>query len=324
MNKIMEIVFGSKLYGTDSELSDTDIKGIYLPSIDECILGTAKKSVSDSTGDDFSKNSAEDCDYESYSLQYFLQLASKGEMIVIDCIHSEASIKTSPEWEYIRANRKDFYTKNLKGYIGYVRKQVAKYGFKGTRLAVLENVMQVVRNVTKDSSQKLGTIWSDLPEGEFIIKGKEPIGTGGRMYEICGKKMSETSSISYFYDMVSTYYDSFGERAKKAKENKGVDWKAVSHAFRACDQLIEIYETGDLKYPLKNAQFIKDVKYGKYHFVNDNLGDLLEEKLAKVEKLAKESDYPDEFDIEKWNKWLVSLYTRTDQITNNLGETYDY
>ena len=31
----MKMKFGSKLYGTDTPLSDTDFKGIYLPTIDE-------------------------------------------------------------------------------------------------------------------------------------------------------------------------------------------------------------------------------------------------------------------------------------------------
>lgn len=45
MNKILEMKFGSHLYGTNTENSDMDFKGIYLPTAREIVLGTYKKTI---------------------------------------------------------------------------------------------------------------------------------------------------------------------------------------------------------------------------------------------------------------------------------------
>ena len=43
MNLIVKSIFGSHLYGTNTENSDTDYKGIYLPSKNDCYLNNVKK-----------------------------------------------------------------------------------------------------------------------------------------------------------------------------------------------------------------------------------------------------------------------------------------
>lgn len=60
--------YGSTLYGTDSESSDTDYRGIYLPSIQDIILNKAKHTISISTGNQHSSNSASDVDVSLFSV----------------------------------------------------------------------------------------------------------------------------------------------------------------------------------------------------------------------------------------------------------------
>ena len=81
--------FGSHLYGTNTEDSDTDYKGIFMPSKRMIYLNRIPKSISansksSSCGD---KNTKEDIDCELYSLHYFIELACKGETVALDMIH---------------------------------------------------------------------------------------------------------------------------------------------------------------------------------------------------------------------------------------------
>jgi predicted nucleotidyltransferase len=46
MNKILEIKFGSALYGTSTPNSDLDLKGIYLPTAKEICLNSYKRTTS--------------------------------------------------------------------------------------------------------------------------------------------------------------------------------------------------------------------------------------------------------------------------------------
>src|SRR6056297_3686368 len=78
--------FGSSLYGTNSENSDIDYKGIFLPNKRELLLGKKMKSYTYSSGNDKGKNTKNDVDIQLWSLHYFIELLSKGETGAIDLL----------------------------------------------------------------------------------------------------------------------------------------------------------------------------------------------------------------------------------------------
>ena len=314
MNIICKVKFGSHLYGTASEKSDTDYKGIYLPTLEDLILQRVSKSINNITKKDVTqKNTKDDVDYEIYSLHNFLHLAYNGETVALDMIHAPKDWEetTSSEWEFIKQNRHLFYTKNLRSYMGYVRTQAAKYGVKGSRLADAEKVLNFLKSFNEQEKQfwKLSDIWDKIPEGEHIkkINIEEARQGDNRALEVCSRKLMADTKIWYSIECVQKFYDSYGERAQMAKDNKGVDFKAVSHAFRAGLQLKEIYETGDLKYPLKDAKFLLDIKQGKYHYANE-LAVQLDKMVNEIETLSNNSKYPEKVDKSFWENWLLSLY----------------
>jgi predicted nucleotidyltransferase len=306
---IAKILFGSRLYGTSTPESDTDYKAIYLPSIEDCILQKVKRSINEDTNKTSERNTKEDTDFETWSLQYFLKMGFVGETAILDLIHAPDSsiIISSPEWEFIRKNRARFYSKNARSYIGYVRKQAAKYGVKGSRLEEGEKVLAFLKN--NEPYIKLAELWDDLPTGEHIKKyDNEAIQADDkRIYDVCGIKMMATQKVSYI-EGLTNFVERYGHRAKLARDNEGIDWKAVSHAYRASYQLKEIYETGDLIYPLKDAEFLLKMKLGGFHYKDDGIGERLDELVSEMEALADASPYPDEADMDFWYDWLLQLY----------------
>jgi len=46
--KVIELTYGSRLYGTTIKGSDHDIKGIYLPSAEDILLQKVRSSISES------------------------------------------------------------------------------------------------------------------------------------------------------------------------------------------------------------------------------------------------------------------------------------
>ena len=83
---IFKCIVGSKLYGTNNENSDTDIKGVFLPDLNDLILGKAPKHYTFSSGSKYDRNDKDDVDETYYSLQYFLELAAKGDTNAIDLL----------------------------------------------------------------------------------------------------------------------------------------------------------------------------------------------------------------------------------------------
>jgi predicted nucleotidyltransferase len=129
---------GSYLYGTNSESSDKDYKGVFLPNLKDLILGKAPKHYTSTTGSFNEKNSSDDVDETYYSLHYFLELAAKGDTNAIDILfaytNNDAIIETSPIWNKIIENIDKILTKNVKAYLGYCKSQCIKYSIKGDKL----------------------------------------------------------------------------------------------------------------------------------------------------------------------------------------------
>jgi hypothetical protein len=320
------MIHGSHLYGLDTPLSDKDYKGVVLPTKEQILFGKGNFSVSDSTGDDKSKNSSDDIDTEMFSLQKFLDLACKGETVAIDMLHAPRSalIETSRLWDELSACRSLFYTKNMNAYLGYVKKQAAKYGVKGSRMGVLEDIMEVVDLFSDESVEyhsldgvggwrsapiKLGAILKRLPitEHSKIVTSQHP-STGEQVfYEVLGRKYQSTLKLDIFMAKIKALYSSYGERARQAKDNEGIDWKAISHALRAGYQLYYIYKDGDFTYPLPETQYILEVKQGKRDFTTDVQFEL-ERVVGEVTKLAGESNLPDKVDTAWVNLLIYNTY----------------
>ena len=314
MKLIMKTIFGSHLYGTASKKSDTDIKGVYLPTLDDLILQKTGKSINNITKKDVNKkNTKDDVDSEIYSLHYFLQLAFKGETVSLDMLHipKRLLLESTPEWDFIYQNRNKFYTKNLKAYLGYCRTQAAKYGVKGSRLADAEKVINYLKTID-NPYLKLSEIWDNIPMGENIkfIEIDNAQQKDKRALEVCSRKIMADTRVIYAIEVVQKFYDSYGERARLAKENKNIDWKSISHAFRAGLQLKEIYETGDLIFPLKEKDFLKKIKQGEFHYQDDGISQMLEDLIDEVEQLSINSNYPEKVDQDFWNDWLIGLYNK--------------
>lgn len=307
--------FGSHLYGTATENSDTDIKGIFLPSKEQCFLNRIPKSITynSKSGTD-NKNTSDDVDIELYSLHYYLELLKKGDTGALDILHAwsndEAIIQHSGIFLELYDNRKDFYTTNLKAFVGYCRTQAAKYGVKGSRLNDSKVVIDYLKyHINAGKNIRLEDIWYSLPIGDHLKKIPADPENGFQfpMYDVCNRKLQSTVTIQYAYDVIEKFYLAYGERAQKAAENKGIDWKAVSHALRCAYQMRSLYREGDIIFPLKEADELLRVKNGECDYMTE-VAPKLENLMDEVEELCSKSNFPKKVDSKKWDKWILSLY----------------
>lgn len=311
MRKIVHMVFGSHLYGTATEKSDRDYKGVFLPDMRSVLLGRIPRALNEKTKKGDGKNTSEDTDQELYSLHYFIELACQGQTVALDMLHAPASAWTaqvSEEWLFLLENRKRFYTRSLKALIGYARRQAAKYGVKGSRLSDGKRVLEFFDKCSGDEALK--QYWDYLPEGEHIHKHAATAQSNNqRLYEVCGKKFVETTHIRFHRDTLRKFVDAYGERARMAERGEGVDWKAVSHAFRAACQVRAILVDGGFEYPLKETARIVQVKTGQVPYLE--AAEELEDLIDGVEVLSQKSTLPDVVDRGFWDDWLVGVMTDT-------------
>lgn len=154
--------------------------------------------------------------------------------------------------------------------------------------------------------KRLKDIWDELPDLEHTqkyIDGK----TGLRMYQVCGKKFQETASVDYVLPILETFIEKYGHRAKLARENNFVDWKAVSHAMRYGLQIKELYETKDIIFPLKQADYLRDIKQGNLHYLKE-VAPELEELMSHLEELSLSTDLPKKPDHKFWETFVYMCH----------------
>src|SRR5690606_13028223 len=108
---------GSHLFGLNTEKSDFDYKGIVIPSKNEILTNTAPKtcyniSIPKAKNE---KNKAGDVDQEYFTLKGFLRLCAEGQTVAVEMLFTpkELWIESSPEWEFMVANRETLIHKNM-------------------------------------------------------------------------------------------------------------------------------------------------------------------------------------------------------------------
>jgi hypothetical protein len=309
----MRTVFGSNLYGTNTPTSDFDYKSVFIPSARDIILQRAKGVVSNSTKTDNTiKNSLEDVDDELFSLYKLMQMLNAGDMIATELLFvpQEKLLVTSPLWNSLVTNRHLLISKEIKGFKGYVSKQVSKYGVKGSRVAAVRLVLESFDAcATQTKIGDYSDYWENLSKtSEFInvVDVPQPSGKSMLHLEVCGRKLPYTVSVKEGINVIQKLFDNYGARALQAENNEGVDWKSVHHAIRVSEQAIELLTTENITFPRPNAEDLLKIRKGSYTF--KIIQERLEENMIIIDNLSTSSKLIEKIDINFVEDILFNAY----------------
>ncbi len=306
MEILAKVQYGSKLYGTDIATSDNDYRAIYLPSLSDCVTGKIKDAWED--------KSEEDTSY--FSLQHFIRIATEGQSLALEMLSAPLSktVASSNVWEFLTRSKEKFYTKNMHSFLGYSKTMASKYSARIERLTGTEDVLNALIKAnglfpTLDNTQRLSDAWDFLPTSLYAEKGvnERASGMDKRIYKVCGRDLQANVTIPYAISVVQMIYNSYGERVRNAKEGI-IEWKSLSHAFRAAYQCLEIVETGDLKFPLKRADWLRDLRLGKIDFFKNELDKKLDDLIIEVQEKLDVSGLPDKCDPEFGHEVIRRAY----------------
>lgn len=313
---ILKTKFGSHLYGTDTPSSDLDYKGIFMETLDNIVLGKASKTIYENKVDKMEngRNSSEAIDCEWIEMRKFIDDCLSGQTYALDMLFSNSFLweSSSQEWEEIVSNRDKLLSKDVKPYIGYCRQQANKYGLKGSRLGELIRLLEWLK--TLPQQDQLIKHIDTFIQSEFVWREQKELNNQGRIIKqdflvVLEKRFPINAIVKKMIESLDSIFSKYGSRAIEAERNNGVDWKAVSHAFRCMYQLEELAETGKIIFPLKDREFLKDVKLGKIDWIilNEQLYSLMEITIKKVEQ----SQYlPDKPNRDFWQNWIIKQYVR--------------
>lgn len=129
-NMILFVRSGSHAYGTNTESSDRNYKGIFIPPLNYHLGIHDFTSVTMSTSNNDKKNSSDDIDVTIYSLKEFFRLAMKGNPNILEMlfVEQEDILYASKEGVQLGLNREEFLsTENIKRSFGGFAKSANKY-----------------------------------------------------------------------------------------------------------------------------------------------------------------------------------------------------
>lgn len=314
MNIIVKAVAGSHLFGTNTEKSDRDFKGVYIPSQEDILLGKVRPSVSIKTNNTGNKNTAEDVDVEYYSLQKFMKMLYEGQTVAIELLWTPNNLilETSTFWEELQRCRGLLMHKQVTAFTAYCKTQADKYGVKGSRMGAVKKVIEFLNDCPQDAQvfRVMESMKEKLSAVEHVKFYTVDTEKGSASFiEVCNRNFQDTTRVGYILHSLVKIYDNYGHRARQAETNEGVDFKALSHAYRVCCQAEEILLDGKLTLPLKpdDRNMVRMIKEKELPFTY--VRDLLEAKLELVAQAQTESKLPDHFDYDSWCKeYVMGVY----------------
>ena len=302
-------MYGSKLFGTDNINSDTDYKGIFIPSKEDVLLKRDIEHYNYNTNT-HSKNEKEDVDLQFYSIYKWFNLLKKGETGVLDLLFSlfreDTHIYTDKFFVTVmKENYQKFYNKKLHSFIGYCVGQSKMYNIKGERFAELHDFVELFRAIEVQNKEvklevyfpKIEHIFSEK-QYKYVKFVKASIARGnqaykeGRYVELLGKRFAGSVTVGYFTKLISEMEEQFGNRTRDAAI--GVDYKALSHAVRIIDEVEELLDDGFITFPLKNRVYVTAIKEG--NIALEEVMAYIDVKLDVVQEKLDNSTLPEKSD----------------------------
>jgi hypothetical protein len=305
---LAKMQFGSQLYGTATASSDTDIKTVYVPAARDILLQRATQNTRHGRAKaPNERNVATDIDAEDVPVQNFLRLLADGHPTMLDMLFAPAANMLAipdPVWHEIVTQRERIVTRRAVRFINYCRTQAKRYGIRGSRLWELRMTIEWLEKmiVLHGEHARLGIAgeamqpWLAARSFAFteIVTRQSAKGESLLHLRCCDKMMPLTASLRSTRAVFCRQFDLYGERARQAETNEGVDWKAVGHAVRLGEQACEFLTTGFVTFPRPNAADLLAIRQGQvsYHTVATRIEALFDD----IQRAAEASSLRDEPD----------------------------
>lgn len=325
MKKILEMKFGSHLYGTDTPNSDLDFKAIYLPEARDIVLGRVKGTDSKSRPKaECERNTKDDIDMEIFSLCRYLELLMEGQTVALDILFGYEPGPGTDIMDTIWLNRKRLITKNVSAFVGYARQQAAKYGIKGSRMDALKRTKEVLDTLALQQPYAKLSFYKDAFEvlilecNELVSLEKTPLveiamlkGPKGLMdsphLRVNGRNIPFHANVKYALSVVGNMLLGYGLRAHKAHLAGGVDWKALSHAVRVNSEALELLATSEITFPRPDRELLLKIKLGQLPY--EQVAELIEQGLADLYTAQETCTLPDKPDKEWADDLVYKVYS---------------
>ena len=297
--KILEYRVGSHLYGTNTPTSDEDFSGVFVAP-EEYYLGLNSVEEVDfsvvSKRED-GKNNPDAVDRKFYEFRKFVRLSLENNPNVIEqlFVNEPNLLFVNDLGRELLSHRHMFLHRGLKHkFLGYGFSQKHKMIIRTDKFYELKNALDWMKDFNKPDTYMVELKEKGLP---FMVFKQKHVTIGDLDFEL-------TRQLRWVQKKVEERLSKVGNR-KELYLEKGYDTKFASHFLRLLIEGMELLETGDLQFPLRDRQLVLEVKEGKWN-LNEvlKLGDEVE---RWVEKLSGKSPLPGRPRFDEVNGFVVGV-----------------
>lgn len=312
--QILLVKAGSMMYGTDTEDSDTNYLGIFMPN-DELVYGfdiMQEVDLGIESKLDSGKNAPDAVDMKLYEFRKFIRLAKDNNPNILELLFSN-------DHNIVYIN--DFGKQLLECYDLFVSKK-AYHRF--IAYAVAQKKKMIIRTDKYETLEQAGQYFSEQlknPENNKrllielkdsklpFLKYKKSPAKGGQDVMVIG-------DISFqLHERWFRVLKKISERLNRASNRTGLinkygyDTKFASHLIRLLLEGKELLLTGRIEFPLIDANLIRDIKLGKYAMKDViEMADDLEVELESVLKISILPELPNYEEIKGLCIYLLKKY----------------
>ena len=251
---IFECITGSRLYGTSTPESDFDYRGICIPPMNVLL--------DPFMGFDQKDSGFEEGDRAIYALGKWMKLCADANPNIIELLFvpSENVIVSSDVWNVIIENKNLFMSKKV------------KYTFTGyafSQLNAIKNHRQWFVNppTEKPTRKMFGLTDSPIVTGEnlqFAMNIPHHMFKDEYHDELVRERNYRDAKKKW--DNYISWRDNRNLLRREMEDKYGYDAKHASHLVRLMTEGKELLLTGNITFPLPNAEEITAIKSGKYSY----------------------------------------------------------
>jgi hypothetical protein len=306
---IFEARVGSQLYGTATEFSDADYRGVCIPpyNVRNSLLQNFEQK--DGWGDECYKSWPKERieDRVIYDLKKFFQMCLKGNPAIIEMLFIPENRWITPRgivrkyepWSVIVEKREIFLSKKVKfTFSGYAHSQLER--IKRHRSWLLNPPKEQPTRERyelpvnpKLSAEQMGACLT-LPDGIILEEYREE-----------ARKEKAYHEARTHWNMYMDWKKSRNKDRAQLEERFGYDTKHASHLVRLMSEGRELLMYGKISFPRPDAERLLVIKNGGYSY-----DDLLEETAncdTDFEIMYEKSPLPHLPDINRANDLFLDL-----------------
>lgn len=310
-NLILLGLGGSYAYGTNTETSDLDLRGVALNTKEEILTGNCFEQVVDNT-----------TDTTVYAFNKIIKLlcSCNPNTIEILGLKPEHYLYLSPIGEELVANRKMFLSKRaVHSFGGYANAQLRRLESKTARLTGQSQMEEYILKSIEYASVYFKERYAAFPKDSLRLyideSQRDELDTEIFMdVTLHHYPLRDYSDVCNEMNSIIKSYNKMGGRNQKAIEH-GKIAKHMMHLIRLYLMCFDILENEEIHtYREKEHDFLMDIRNGKYLDKDDqptsefySIVDAYEERM---EYLKNHTNLPDSVDQKAIDRFVVSVNER--------------